>query len=187
MSNKGKLVIILGPSGCGKGTIISELFKLHPEFVFSVSATTRSPRPGEVDGVHYHFITHECFEDMIVNDGFLEHAQYVGEFYGTPSAPVDKWIDEGKTVFLEVDIQGAEQVVSKRSDAIAIFIVPPNLAELERRLRGRKTESEEKITERIKRAKVELEEKDKFDYIVVNDTVSRATNEILDILVSAHN
>jgi len=180
--SKGKLVIISGPSGCGKGTIISQLLKLRPDFTFSVSATTRSPRPGETDGVEYLYITREQFEKMITADGFLEYAEYVGEFYGTPAEPIINGIKDGKTVLLDIEVQGAEQVMKKMPEAISIFIVPPDLVELERRLRGRRTESEKKIAKRIKRAEVELEEKYKYSHIVVNDTVSRAANEILSII-----
>jgi len=181
-NHKGKLVVISAPSGTGKGTVIGELLKSCPEFVFSVSATTRTPRPGEKDGVEYFFLTHERFHDMVSNDGFLEYAEYVGEFYGTPVKPIDEFLDSGKIVILDIEVQGAKQVIIKKPDAITIFIVPPNMKELEKRLRGRGTDSEEKLAARLKRACQELEEKTHYDYIVINDNVSRAANEIMKII-----
>jgi len=183
MSNKkGKLVVISAPSGTGKGTVINELLKLNPDFEFSVSATTRKPRPGETDGVEYKFLTHECFKKMIENNEFLEHANYVGEFYGTPIEPIKKNIDEGTTVILDIEVQGAKQVMSKDIDAITIFIIAPDMEELERRLRGRGTDSDEKIASRLERAKQELEEKHHYDHVVVNDNASRAAEEILSLI-----
>ena len=180
--NKGKLVIISAPSGTGKGTVIKELLKLRPEFVFSVSATTRLPRTGETDGVEYIFLTQNCFLQMISNDEFLEYAQYVGEFYGTPAAPIKECIDSGKTIILDIEVQGAKQVISKMPEAITIFIVPPDMNELENRLRGRGTDSGDKLTARLERANLELEEKSHYSYIVVNDSVSRTANEILSLI-----
>ena len=178
----GKLVIISAPSGTGKGTVINELLKQRPDFIFSVSVTTRKPRPGEIDGVAYHFITKQRFKEMIQNDEFLEHAEYVGEFYGTPEEPVNESIDFGKTILLDVEVQGAKQVMGKKTDAISIFITPPDLYELESRLRGRGTDSEEKLAARLKRAQSELEEKSRYDHLVVNDDASRAAKEILSII-----
>jgi len=182
LSNSGKIVVISGPSGSGKGTIINKLLKLQPELMFSVSATTRRPRPGESDGIEYIFLTHERFREMINSDEFLEYAEYVGEFYGTPALPVKEFVAAGKTVILDIEVEGAKQVMKKLPEAITIFIVPPNFEELSRRLRGRKTETDEKIAARIARAKVEMEEIDKYDYIVFNDTVSHAADEILRII-----
>ena len=179
---KGKLVLISGPSGCGKGTIIRELLKMQPDLSLSVSATTRAPRPGEIDGKHYHFISHERFREMIASGEFLEHAEYLDELYGTPIAPVNECKNNGKIILLEIEVQGAKQVMENMPDAITIFIVPPDIEELERRLRGRRTESEEKISGRIARAKLELEEKYKYDHIIVNDEVPRASEEILNII-----
>jgi len=179
---KGKLVIISAPSGTGKGTVIGKLLELRPEFVFSVSATTRKPRPGESDGVEYHFLTHERFKEMISKDEFLEYAKYVGEFYGTPSGPVRECMDNGLTVILDIEVQGAKQVMAKMPDAVTIFIVPPDMEELETRLRGRGTDTGEKLTARLEQARRELEEKDNYSFIVVNDTVSRAAHEILSLI-----
>ena len=180
--NKGKLVIISAPSGTGKGTVIKSLLELCPEFVFSVSATTRRPREGEADGVEYNFLTHERFREMISNDEFLEYAQYVGEFYGTPADPVKEFIDSGKIVILDIEVQGAKQVMTKVPEAITIFIVPPDMEELEKRLRGRGTDSEEKLAARLERASQELKEKCHYKYTVVNDEVSRAAEEIFNII-----
>ena len=179
---KGKLVIISAPSGTGKGTVIKELLKLRPEFVFSVSVTTRFPRAGETDGVEYVFLTQNRFSEMIPNDEFLEYAQYVGEFYGTPEAPIKECIDSGKTIILDIEVQGAKQVMSKVPEALTIFIVPPDMDELENRLRGRGTDSGDKLAARLERASLELEEKSHYKYIVVNDSVSRAANEILSLI-----
>lgn len=179
---KGQLIVISAPSGTGKGTVIKELLKLRPDFQFSVSATTRKPRPGERDGVEYQFISHDRFADMISNDEFLEHAKYVGEFYGTPVKPINEIIDSGKTVILDIEVQGAKQVMSKDIDTKTIFITAPDMAELEKRLRGRGTDSEEKIASRLEQARLELKERHHYDHIVVNDIASRAAKEILSII-----
>ena len=179
---KGKLVVISAPSGTGKGTVISKILKLRPGFVFSVSATTRKPRPGEIDGTAYHFLTHERFLEMIDKDEFLEYAQYVGEYYGTPAKPIEDCIASGRTIILDIEVQGAKQVMQKIPDAVTIFIMAPNLEELEKRLRGRGTDSEEKLTARLEQARLELDERCHYDYTVVNDNVSRAAEEIIAII-----
>ena len=181
--SKGTLVIISAPSGTGKGTVIDELLKRRPDFIFSVSATTRAPRPGEVDGIAYSFVTHDRFCGMISADMFLEYAEYVGNYYGTPAGPVDEYLQNGKTVILDVEVQGAKQVMSKKPEAITIFIVPPDMAELENRLRKRGTDTEEKLGARLRRARQELLEKSHYQHVVVNDNVSRAAGEILEIIV----
>ena len=140
-NNKGVLVIVSGPSGAGKSTIISRVSKLRSDIRFSVSATTRAPREGEVDGVNYYFKTQEEFWEMIKADAFLEHAEYVGNSYGTPTAPVDENIAAGFTVILDIEVQGAAQIMEKRPDAVTVFLCPPSLEELERRLRSRGTDS----------------------------------------------
>jgi guanylate kinase len=147
-----------------------------------VSATTRAPRAGEKDGISYYFVTHECFKEMIERDEFLEYAKYVGEYYGTPKKPIYECVESGKNILLDIDVQGARQIIAKEPRAISIFIVPPDMYELERRLRGRGTDSEEKLTARLERAFVELEEKDKYNHVVVNDRISRAAEEILSII-----
>ena len=180
--SKGKLVIISAPSGTGKGTVINELLKLRPDYNFSVSSTTRKPRPGEVDGVAYYFVSHEKFIKMIDNNEFLEHAQFVGEHYGTPMKPINEYINSGQTVILDIEVQGAKQVMSKDIDAITIFLVAPSMEELENRLRGRGTDSDDKLIARLEQARSELNEKEHYDYIVVNDNAIRAAEEILSII-----
>jgi guanylate kinase len=179
---KGKLVVISAPSGTGKGTVINELLKLRPGFAFSVSATTRKPRAGEINGIDYLFVTHEQFMEMIENNEFLEYARYVGEYYGTPVKPIKTNIDLGITVILDIEVQGAKQVMTKDIEAITIFITAPDMAELENRLRGRGTDSEEKIASRLKQARHELKEMHHYDHVVVNDNASRAAEEILSII-----
>lgn len=183
MSNKkGRLFIISAPSGTGKSTIINHLLGYRNELVLSVSATTRAPRAGEIDGVSYHFVTREAFDEMIERDEFLEFATYVGEMYGTPKTPIFECINNGKDVLLEIEIQGAKQVRAKDPDAVSIFIVPPDMYELERRLRGRGTDSAAKLAARLERARQELDEKSFYDYTVVNDNIARAAWEIMSII-----
>jgi len=179
---KGKLVVISAPSGTGKGTVINELLKLRPDYNFSVSATTRKPRPGETNGVEYIFLPHDQFQKMIENDDFLEYAEYVDEFYGTPAKPIKNYINSGETVILDIEVQGAKQVMSKDIDAITIFIEAPDMDELESRLRGRGTDTDEKINKRLERARQELRERVHYDHIVINDNPSRAAREILSVI-----
>ena len=174
---KGKTFIISGPSGVGKSTVLNALLKEYPDLYFSVSATTRGPREGEVDGVHYHFIAPEFFHQMIEEDAFLEYAEYVGNFYGTPKKFVDAAMDEGRDVILDIEIQGAQQVCAKRPETVRIFIAPPSWAELERRLTSRGTDDMDKVQKRLLRAKVE-----RYDYCVVNDTVESAVFQLRSIL-----
>lgn len=180
---KGLLIVISGPSGVGKGTVIKQLFKDESlNLAFSISMTTRLPRPGETNGVEYFFVTQEEFEKRIAEGQLLEYAQFVGNYYGTPKDYVDRLLDEGKNVILEIEVQGAMQVMEKRKDALTIFVAPPSLEELERRIRGRGTESEEVVQERLEKAKYELTFKDRYQHIVVNDIVSRAKDEITNII-----
>jgi len=179
---KGKLVVISAPSGTGKGTVITHLLEKRPDYIFSVSATTRTARPGEIHGKEYFFLTRDRFYEMISKNEFLEYAEYVGNFYGTPVSHIDEYIENGKTIILDIEVQGAKQVVKKKPDAITIFIVPPDMNELENRLRGRGTDSEEKLKARLERARLELEEKRFYDHVVVNDYVTRAVDEILTII-----
>lgn len=181
MSKKGLLVILSGPAGSGKGTVGGRLRELSP-FEFSVSATTRAPRPGEIDGVHYHFITKEDFKHKIETGEMLEHAEYVGNYYGTPKAPVDAALAEGKNILLDIEVQGALQIKEKMPDAVMIYILPPDYETLLSRIRGRGTETEEVIGKRMAQARGEIEVFDQYDYIVTNDDFDRAAHDILAIL-----
>lgn len=177
---KGKLILISGPSGVGKGTIREKMkFK---DYHFSVSSTTRSKREGEVDGVHYNFITKEQFEEKIKNNKMLEYAQFVDNYYGTDKDEVAKHLNEGKNVLLEIECQGALQVLDKIEDVESIFIIPPSLEELEFRLKSRGTESEDKIKARLKKAQEELGYKEHYKYNVVNDDLEIAAKQLDDIL-----
>lgn len=183
---KGKTFIICGPSGVGKGTVVSRLLEADPTLYFSVSATTRAPRAGEADGVHYHFLTRERFQEWIDAGDFLEHAQFVGNFYGTPRRYVDEAMDQGRDVLLDIEIQGAEQIHQKRPEAVRIYIAPPSWEELERRLTGRGTEDTEKVRSRLARGREEFAAARDFDYLVINDTVEHAAAEIRAIMTAEH-
>ncbi len=186
MERKGKAFIISGPSGVGKSTVLKALFEGRNDLYFSVSATTRDPRPGEVNGQHYHFISPEQFMQWINEDAFLEYAQYVGNFYGTPMRYVDEAMDAGKDVILDIEVQGAMQVIAKRPDTIRIFIAPPDWDELERRLTMRGTDTPEKIQQRLLRAKVEMKTAMDYDYFVINSTVENAVTELRAIILAEH-
>ena len=183
---KGKTFIISGPSGVGKSTVLKALLERRPNVYFSVSATTRDPRPGELDGIHYHFMDVESFRKWISMDQFLEYAEYVGNFYGTPKRFVDEAMDQGKDVILDIEVQGAIQVTSKRPDTVRIFIAPPSWAELERRLTERGTDSKDKIQKRLLRAKVEFQTAHTYDYFVINGTVENAVRELDAIMTAEH-
>ena len=184
---EGKVYIVSAPSGCGKGTVLSAVFARLKNYYFSVSATTRAPRPGEQDGVNSHYISREQFLEMVKNDEFLEYAEYVGNYYGTPRAPVTENVKMGNDVFLEIEIRGFQQIKEKLPEAVSIFIAPPSLEELERRLRGRSTETEEKLRGRLEKAEKEMKYAGLFDYVVVNDQVERAAGEIISIVEANQN
>ena len=186
MEKKGKTFIISGPSGVGKSTVLGALFEGRDDLYFSVSATTRAPRPTETPDVDYHFIEAETFRQWIEDGEFLEYAEYVGNFYGTPKKYVDAAMDEGKDVILDIEIQGATQVHELRPDVVRIFIAPPSWEELERRLTARGTDSPEKVQKRLLRAKVELENAGHYDYFVINDTVENAVQELRAIMLAEH-
>ena len=182
--DKGRLIVISGPSGTGKGTVIGKLRELRGDVCLSVSVTTRAPRPGEVDGRDYFFVTREEFSQKVAEGALLEHAEFVGNCYGTPREYVEWKLDQGVSVILEIDVQGAEQVARSCPDAVSIFILPPSGTELERRLRGRHTDSEEKIRSRLLEAKRECAQAGKYGYIVVNDSADAAAREI-DAIITA--
>lgn len=173
---RGKLIVFSGPSGVGKGTI-REAMKFN-DFKFSISLTTREIRPGETDGIHYHYVTKDFFQERIEQGKMLEYAEFVGNYYGTDLEFVERELENGKNVFLEIECQGALQVLDKVEDVISIFIVPPSIEELEARLRGRGTENEETLQKRLAKAREELALKDHYEYVVINDEVHRAAAEI---------
>ncbi|MEG1657500.1 MAG: guanylate kinase [Oscillibacter sp.] len=183
---KGKTFIVSGPSGVGKSTVLGALLEQRPNVYFSVSATTRPPRPGEVDGVHYHFLDVDTFQARIAKDEFLEYAEYVGNFYGTPKKYVDAAMNRGQDVILDIEIQGSMQVSGKRPDTVRIFIAPPSWTELERRLTERGTDSPDKIQKRLLRAKVEFQTAHTYDYFVINDSVENAVKELSAIMTAEH-
>ncbi len=180
--SKGKILIISGPSGVGKGTVVQELLNKDKGTVVSVSATTREAREGEIDGVHYFFITKEEFAKKIENDEMLEFNRYNDNYYGTIKSHVDELLSMGKNVLLEIDVNGAYQIKNKRPDAITVFLTAPSIEEVERRLRKRNSEDEETIQNRLEIAKSEMKHAEEYDYIVCNDSLENAVNKIIEIL-----
>ena len=187
VSDKGLLIVLSGPSGVGKGTVRKAIFD-HPEtnFKYSISMTTRQKREGERDGIDYFFKSHEEFETLIEQDKFIEYAEYVGNYYGTPVDYVKETIADGHDVFLEIEVEGAKQVREKFPDALFIFLAPPTLAQLEERLIGRGTDSQEVINYRIKEARRELSLMNLYDYVVINDDVDTARQKIQCIVEASH-
>ncbi|MGH2317440.1 guanylate kinase [Planococcus sp. SE5232] len=186
-NQRGLLIVLSGPSGVGKGTVRKELFS-QPDtnYEYSISMTTRAPREGEVDEVDYFFKTRTEFEELIEQDQLLEYAEFVGNYYGTPLEYVNKMRDAGRDVFLEIEVQGAAQVRSKVPDGLFIFLAPPSLSELEERLVGRGTESDEVIASRLLAARQELEMMNLYDYVVENDEVENACDRINAIIIAEH-
>lgn len=187
VSDKGLLIVLSGPSGVGKGTVRKAIFD-HPEtnFKYSISMTTRLKREGERDGIDYFFKSHEEFETLIEQDKFIEYAEYVGNYYGTPVDYVKDTIADGHDVFLEIEVEGAKQVREKFPDALFIFLAPPTLAQLEERLIGRGTDSQEVINYRIKEARRELSLMNLYDYVVINDDVDTARQKVQCIVEASH-
>lgn len=186
MSTKGKLIVISGPSGAGKSTVAFKAMEELGNVCFSTSVTTRKPRPGEVDGREYFFVDRQRFQQMVENDELLEHAEYVSNCYGTPRAYVEEKLESGLNVLLDIEIQGARQIREKMPDAVKIFIVPPSMDELRRRLEGRGTDTAEAIEGRLCRARQEYAEADFYDYIIVNDDADKAAGELAAIITAEH-
>lgn len=183
--NKGGVFVVAGPSGSGKDTLFKELFKRKPEIKFSISSITRPMRVGEVEGEKYNFITREKFLNMLENDELLEYNEYIGNYYGTPKAPVIAAIEKGQDILIEVDVNGAKEICQKLPEAITVFIMPPSYKELKRRLSGRGTETQDLIDKRMKEALNEIARATEFDYIVVNDDINTAVDDIIEVMSSS--
>lgn len=186
MNRKGILVVVSGFSGAGKGTLMKKLMKTCDNYALSVSMTTRSPREGEKDGREYFFVTREEFEDKIEKDGLVEYASYCGNYYGTPREYVEKQLDIGKDVILEIEIQGALRIKEKFPTALLLFVMPPTAEELKRRLTGRGTETPEVIEKRLIRAEEEACGIEKYDFIVINDNLEECAGQLHSIIMAAH-
>lgn len=174
----GRLIVFTGPSGVGKGTLLRSLLQHHPELSLTISVTTRSPRPGEINGKHYYFVSRSQFEQMVSNGELLEWAEFAGNYYGTPRLPVEEQISQGKWVLLEIELEGARQIRNKFPLALSIFLLPPSLTELEQRIRGRSQDSEEAIARRLRRAQAEINAASEFDIQIINDNFETALNAI---------
>lgn len=183
-NSKGTLLVLSGPSGVGKGTVIGLLREKVKNLYYSVSVTTRAPRDGEIEGENYYFRTPEEFNQMVEENAFLEYATYAKNSYGTPLEPINEHLENGDDVLVEIDVQGALQIRSKRKDAVLVFLMPPSFEELEKRLRGRGTEDDETIRRRLEIAKKEYEQIDQYDYEVINDWVEDAVKKLQAILIS---
>jgi guanylate kinase len=179
---RGRLIVLAGPSGVGKGSIVARLLAALPDLELSISATTRQPRAREDEGRHYHFVERQTFDEMIEGGGFLEWADIFGERYGTPREPVARALAEGRDVLVEIDVQGARQVKAAEPEAFMVFITPPSLEELERRLRTRGSETEQQIGRRLAKAREELAAEPEFDVTVVNDDLETAAREVVEIV-----
>lgn len=186
MSERGKLIILSGPSGVGKSTVVSKTMEYRNDICFSVSVTTRPPRSGEVEGKDYFFITKDRFVEMVNNHELLEYATYVENSYGTPFPFVEEKLAAGYNVILDIEVQGARQVLSKVQDAITVFVLPPSWAELKKRLAGRGTETEQSLAARLERARQELQEADFYQYVIINGSVECAAGELDSIITAEH-
>lgn len=186
MKRTGVLMIVSGFSGAGKGTLMKRLLESHDNYALSISMTTRTPRPGEVHGKHYFFVTKDEFEQTISRDGLIEYAQYCGNYYGTPKSYVEQCLKAGRDVILEIEIQGALKVKEKYPEAVLVFVTPPSAKELRERLIGRGTETKEVIDKRLSRAVEEAQGIENYDYIVINDELDRCVEDIHAIVTAAH-
>lgn len=184
--NKGMLIVLSGPSGAGKDTILGKLLEKRDDVNLSISYTTRTPRLGEVDGKDYHFVDKEVFQKAIDDGEMLEYACYCGNYYGTPRFEVEKSLESGKSVILEIEVQGAEQIIKKCPDAVSIFIVPPSIEELKKRLKNRASDSEEAVIKRVSEAEKEISLAGHYRYIVVNDDVKLCTDNVSKIIDSEY-
>ena len=184
MNEKGKLIVISGPSGAGKSTVVFKAIEGKDNVCFSTSVTTRKPRPGEVDGKEYFFVDLDRFREMVENDELLEHAEYVANSYGTPRSYVEQKLSDGMDVILDIEVQGARQVNEKMPDAVKVFIIPPSMGELKRRLESRGTDTARAIEARLIRARQEYKEADFYDYIIVNDDAAKAAGELSAIMTA---
>lgn len=187
MNGNGILVVISGFSGAGKGTLVHKLLEKYDNYALSISMTTRDKREGEEDGVHYFFVDHRKFEQTIASEGLLEYASYCGNYYGTPKDYVEKQIEAGKDVILEIEVQGALQIKKKFPNTLLLFVTPPSAEELQKRLKGRNTDSEEAIHRRLSRAREESEWINKYDYLVINDNLDECVESLHQMIVAAHN
>jgi guanylate kinase len=178
----GLLVVVSGPAGVGKGTVVSRARKKNKNIVYSVSATSRKPRPGEKDGTNYYFVSRERFKEMIRKQELVEWVEYCGNFYGTPRAYVEEQLKKGRIVLLEIEVKGASNIKKQYPECVSIFIAPPDLDELKKRITNRGTEPPDVIEERMRRAEKEMEHISEYDYVVINDTVDNSSNRLLEIL-----
>ena len=182
LKKKGILIVLSGPSGVGKGTVVKKILEIENNIKLSISATTRNRREGEIDGKNYYFYEKENFLEIATNGGMLEYAKYCDNFYGTPKAPIEKWLEKGFDVLLEIEVKGAKQIKKKCRDCVAVFLLPPSLNVLYNRLRERGTESESTLKFRMQRAKEELKEALFYDYLVVNDNITDCADDVLSVI-----